>query len=339
MPTTAARWKVSSRRAGRRGAVTVGLVSALALTGCVAPARVAREIEDAARPLLELDPDANWTACYNRLLELAPGSIEYVATRPVMQRRAAPDDLRVMLHTSLLRLLADPVTAPRLSANCFETTLDVLHFDPKVCGRSPGTVHLPTAHVPRAWHELYPADFDHELAACVDPEADRQLMLRWWRQWRGAPARPTARRPLRPRAEHLWAVLSRRYADLWQYEVGPEVVLCAGQPGSAALFCEPAYEYNLVRAVCIWLGSQSDRGTESRLIALVGHPAPIVAYNARFALRYSPDRRIRQVIERYKDAGVQPGGARAPEPILTAVHGQSPALPGGPQAARGSALP
>lgn len=289
-------------RVGRAAASTFLL--GCTLVGCAAPlpARVARlrEVETAARPLLEMWPDANWTACYNRLLELGPTSIDYLVSRPIMRRRAAPDDLRVMLHTSLLRLLAEPGAAPRLSVSCFETTLDVLHFNPKVRGRPLGQVCLPTARLPQAWHDLYPADFNHALAADVDVETDRRIMLRWWRARRGA-ATTLVRRPLRPRPDYLWAVLSRRFADVWTYQARPEVWRCSWPPGRSALFRGTSYDYNLVRAVCIWLGSSDLPGTQDRLIELVAHPSEIVAYNARFALQHSRDPRIREVLERYKE--------------------------------------
>jgi len=281
------------------------LLLGCALVGCVASPSMRltrlREVEAAAQPLLEMQPDANWTACYNRLLELGPASVEYVVSRPVMQQVAAPDDLRVMLHTSLLRLLANRRMAPRLSVNSFETTLDVLHFNPKVRGRALGEVRMPAARMPTAWHDLYPADFNQALADEIDVEGDRRIMLGWWRARGGEVPTSLAQRRLRPRADHLWAVLSRRYADVWTYEAQPEVFLCSQRPGRAALFRGVTYDYNLVRAVCIWLGASELPGTQEKLIELVAHPSEVVAYNACFALRHSSDPRIREVLERYKE--------------------------------------
>ena len=263
-------------------------------------------------------PDANWTACYNRLLELGPASVDYLVSRPIMHRVAAPDDMRVMLHTSILRLLANPATAPRLSVNCFETTLDVLHFNPKVRGRALGAVRMPTERMPEAWHDLYPADFDHALAREIDVEADRRTMLSWWQARQGESAPAFARRRLQPWADHLWPVLSRRYADVWTYDVRPEVILCSWPPGRSALFRGTTHDYNLVRAVCIWLGSSDLPTTQERLIELVAHPSEVVAYNARFALRHSRDPRIREVLERYKESDGPP--------LPAEVHTSAPAI-------------
>jgi hypothetical protein len=297
------------RRARGNGQVPAAIVAGMllcGLVGCAAPgaARIAleREVEAAARPLLEMHADANWTACYNRLLELGPVSVDYLLSQPIMRRTAAPDDLRVMLHTSLLRLLASPARAPRLSVNCFETTLDVLHFDPKVRGQRLGEVYLPTERLPAAWHDLYPTDFDHGLAQEIDVEADRRAMLLWCKEdrRRGGATRALRGRPLRPRPAHLWAVLSRRYADVWVFEPRPGAFLCAYPPTGAALFHGRTYDYNLVRAACIWLASAESPGVERELIELVGHPSPTVAYNARFALAHSRDPRVRELIERYE---------------------------------------
>jgi hypothetical protein len=284
------------------------------VAGCAAPglSRAGRQSDAAAaaRPLVELWPDANWTDCYNRLIELGPASVDYLIARPSMRRAAAPDALRVMLHTSLLRLLADPATAPRLSVNCYETTLDVLHFNPKVRGRALGTVRMPREHAPVAWHDLYPVDFDQALAGEIDVEADRRTMLSWWRARRAEPATAFARRRLHPRNEHLWPVLSRRYADVWTYEARPGVFLCSWPPGRAALLRGVTYDYNLVRAASIWLGMSELPDARDKLIELVAHPSDVVAHNARFALRHSGDPRIREVLERYKqpDAGSPPAG-------------------------------
>jgi hypothetical protein len=224
--------------------------------------------------------------------------MDYLMKQPAMTRRAPPDDLPVLVHTSLVRLLADPVNAPKLSANCLETTLDVLHFDLKVGGRSLGAVGQVNPAPPRGWPELYPADFDQALAAQIDVEADRQALCNWWQAHRGDASPPVTSRRLRPRAEHLWPVLTRRLADVWQYQPEARAVLCTARQGPALLQV-PTYDYNLVRAVCIWLGSSAEPDVQERLIELVASPLPATAHNARLALRYATDARIRAVIERY----------------------------------------
>jgi hypothetical protein len=287
------------------------LVLVLAVTflcgvaGCAAPVglrtALVHEIELAARPLLEMQPDANWTACHNRLLALGPASIDYIVSRPVMRQVAAPDDLRVMLHTSLLRLLANPAEMPRLSVNCFETTLDLVHFEPKVRGRRLGEVCLLTERLPASWLDLYPAEFDHTLAREIDVECDRRAVLHWWEARRGEPGPLLRGRPLQPRPEYVWNVLSRRYADVWVYEMRPETALCAYPPSSAALLRGRTRDYNLVRAACIWLASSRAPDVQRDLIELVAHPSPVVAYNARFALVRSWDPAIRKLLERYEE--------------------------------------
>lgn len=276
------------------------------LAGCadrnLAMRRQFAELEAAARPLLEMDPDANWTVCYNRLLDFGLTSVDYLLRQPVMQRPAAPDDVRVMLHTSLLRLLASPATVPRLSVNCFETSLDILHLDLKVRGRRLGDVCLPPTRFPTAWHDLYPTDFNHNLAAEIDLERDRQTMIRWWQAHRTDAVTLLARRPLRPRAKHLWALLSRRYADVWTYELRPSVYLCGLPPTGAALLWSRTQDYNLVRAACIWLGTSDSPSVQRQLIELVVHPSQVVAHNARFALAHNLDPRIRDLLNRHREA-------------------------------------
>jgi hypothetical protein len=249
-----------------------------------------------------MEPEANWTACFNRLVELGPASVSYLARQPLMHRRAAPDDLRLALHVSLLRLLAEPSTAPRLSMSCLETTLDVLHFDLKVRGRRLGTLHVADGRLPRAWHDLYPADFDHAAAADIDLEADRRAICRWWRAHAAQPSTLVTTRRLSPRPERLWRLLSRRYADRWTYQPEPGVILCGRQDHGPEMIRLVTCDYNLVRAACIWLGSSSNPAIQERLIELVGSSSPLVAHNARFALRYCPDQRVRATLRRFGDS-------------------------------------
>ncbi len=283
-------------RCARLACLVIGLAP---LAGCASlhpgPLRRA-EIATAARPILTLDPDAVWTDAYNRLAAFGPDAIDYLMRQPAITQPAAPDDLQVLLHTSLIGLLADPATAPHLSATCLETTLEVLHFDLKVGRRTLGAVAQLTRAPPRAWHELYPTDFEHFLAAQIDLEADRRALCAWWATHRDV---PYARRPLQPRADHLWPLLARRQADAWQYEPAPRAVLCTADPHSTLLEV-PTWDYNLVRAACVWLGVSSTPGVQDRLIELVASPLPTVARNARFALHHASDERIRAAIERYQ---------------------------------------
>lgn len=301
----------------KRGAVP--LVGALILwaTGCQTPGvRPSREdrretssskvadIAAAARPLLTLDPHAVWTDHFNRLVALGPAAIAWLMEQPAMIQPAAPDDLRVLLHTSLIRLLADPTSRPpTLSATCFETALGLLHFDLRANGRRLGTVVWTDDAPPRTWHDLYPADFDHVAAATIDLEADRRALRDWWQAapQRGASVAVAPR--LGPRAAYLWRILSRRLADRWDYQPELRAVLCAAQPRGPALLELPTRDYNLVRAACVWLGSRGEPEVQRQLIELVACPLPTVAHNARFALGYSPDERIRAVVKRYADPG------------------------------------
>jgi len=274
------------------------------MTGCLSPGYPLTSHEyavaEAARPILAMDPDAVWTESYNRLVELGPASLDYLFRQPVMTRPAAPDDLSLLLHTSLIRLLIDrSASPPRLHMTGLETALGLVHLDLKVLGRRVGTVAWFEPEPPRGWHELYPLDFDHGLAANVDLEADREALERWWRIQRGRGARIGMARPLEPRCEDLWRLLARRLADVWDYMPEPRAVLCSGSPPAPALIRLPTYDYNLVRAACVWLGSRGGGEVPTRLIELIGSASPVVAHNARFALRYSPDERIRRLLRRY----------------------------------------
>lgn len=284
--------------------MTFWLVTSL-LTGCVSAGRPLtpreRAVAAAARPLLELDPNYVWSDCFNRLIELGPTSLNYLARQPAMREPAAPDDLRVMLHTSLMRLLADPATAPKLSVGCFETTFDVLHFDIKVRGRRPGTVVMPPAP-PRAWHDLYPLEFDHEVAGRIEVEHDRQAMLNWWRERSGHTAVLANHRRFKPHPDTLWRLLSRRFADRWGYLPEPVALLCASGDTEPMLIEGRTYDYNLVRAACVLLGRSADPLVQDRLIELLANRSPVLSYNARFALSFSPDDRVRALIERYQEA-------------------------------------
>ncbi len=292
------------------------------LPGCLAPGypltASQRAAADAARPLLTLDSDAVWVDAYNRLIELGPAAMDYLLNQPAMTGPVAADDLAVLLHTSLSHLLIRPGAGPRLTASALETTLDVLHLDVKVDGHSLGTIFMPAPEPPASWLDLFPADFDRDRAARVDLGRDRAAMVEWWRANRARAEGLLVARALRPRTDDLWLLLNRRRADRWQYQPVPRAILCADQPGGVTLFrpilCSdppggatlldlPAYDYNLLRATCIWLGSSAEDEGLRRLVDLAGSPLPVVAHNARFALRYCRDPRLRELIERYDPAG------------------------------------
>ncbi|MBU0639357.1 MAG: hypothetical protein KKB50_10875 [Planctomycetes bacterium] len=310
-PTPRRRARASAFRPGSSAwplalSILAPVASFLFLSGCATPGRVLSAREQAAaaaaRPILEMDPDCVWTDRYNRLVELAPDSVSYLARHPIMHRRAAPDDLRVMLHTSLLRLLSNPSTAPCLSANCLETTLDMLHFDLKVRGHRIGSTFMPAQQAPTTWHSLYPADFDHRLAAEIDVDGDRRVLRNWWLAHNGQPELLATRRRLAPQPDQLWRLLTRRYADEWLWEPACGALLCDGAPQQPGLMRGMTYDYNLVRAACVWLGARTEQDVQRRLIELIGHRSPVVAHNARFALGFSRQPRIRAVVEQYRDA-------------------------------------
>ncbi|MBI5866025.1 MAG: hypothetical protein HZB38_16275 [Planctomycetes bacterium] len=272
--------------------------------GCTLPDRLPsaadRGIDADLKPLLSLDPDAEWTSCFNRLLADPARAIDRINRRPAMQTRSAPDSLETLLHTSLIRLLAGPDT-PRLTFTCFETSLDLLHFDPKSAGRPLGEVCIPPNTPIRSWADLYPQRVDHALAAQVDAEADRRAIRKWWAEASIRPLRFPVRR-LQPHGDNLWPLLERRYADLWLYEVERRPVLVSDEHRghtAVALLQVPSSDYNLVRAAAIWLGKNASFDEQQQLIELVADPRPIVSHNAVFALRFCPDPRIRDAIERY----------------------------------------
>lgn len=261
-------------------------------------------MRDAASALLTLDPDAEWTSAHNILVEHGKAAIDWLVQQPAMQRTVAPDNLETLLHTSLIRLLAG-ARAPRLTFCAFETTLDLLYFDPRVNGRPLGEVCIPPGTALVAWHDAYPHRLARDLADSIDAESDRCAILQWWKSAAGT--FHSTSRPLSPNIENLWPLLIRRPADAWHYDLDRKAVLVADGPsrrGSNALIELPTSDYNLVRAACIWLGTRGDDQTQTRLIDLVNHPRPVVAHNALFALRYSRDPRIRETLERFERGGL-----------------------------------
>ncbi len=301
-----ARRRSTDRRDTARGPRRCAVVCVLALAalgGCVTPGdtltRAERQALAVARPILDLDPDAVWTDQFNRLVALGSPAVDALMRAPRLTRTAAPDDLRVFVHLSLVRLLANPGTQPpRLSATCLATTYDLLHFDVRVNGQPLGPVVLADRDAPATWLDLFPAEFRHDRAAAIDLEGDRQAVRAWWAAHRGGAVSLVTPQPLAPQAEQLWPLLARRPAARWVYEVENRAVPCAfGPRDDPALLRLRTYDYNLVRAACIWLGSRGTPGVQERLVTLVGSDVPVVAENARFALRFSPEPRIRALIE------------------------------------------
>lgn len=272
-----------------------------------------REVLDTARPILALDPHANWTASFNRLVAAGPDAVRVLCDQPEMRRPCAPDSLPTLVHTSLIRLLA-PQSAPRLSASCLAITLDVLHFEITVDGQRLGEIVLEPGRMPAAWHDLYPAGFDHDRAVAVNVERDRRGIRQWLADSAGAALPSAGARPLKPVPKYLWHLLSRRYADRWSHELASGVLPCR-YDGYSSLLQVACADYNLVRAVCVWLGGSGSAEVESGLIERVASASPIVAHNARFALRYSADSRIRALIERYND--VEEAAPPPASPLLT----------------------
>ena len=272
------------------------------MTGCAEPrirlSPTQRAVLTQARPILTLDPDADWTDAYNSLLKHGADAIDVLINRPVMTTAARPGDLRVLLHTSLIRLLSGARDAPRLSLTAFETSLGLLHLDLKVDAKRIGALFQHDRIPPADWHDLLPGDFDHALAAEVDLERDRRALRDWWRARREAPHLTPP--PLQPGADSLWTVLSRRYADRWEYAARPAAYSCAQDNGTPPLMILPTYDYNLVRAACVRLGSDPDPRVQAQLIELVGHPRGVVRHNAVVALEHSRDPRIRALLERFK---------------------------------------
>lgn len=288
---------------GRVPGCLIPLVTLALVPGCVTGAGRHRPadaaIVAAAKPILTLDPEAVWTERYNQLVARGTESLRYLAEHPRLQRPAAPDDLAVMVHLNLLRLLAHPaMQPPRLSATCLETTLDVLHCDIRVSGKPIGKLVWLDGATVSAWHDLYPEDFDHGRAARVNVERDRRAMLAWWKRAlsRGWPLAVRGR--LTPQARHLWSVMSRYRADRWNYLPNRGVTHC-GSVGRPSLLGGLRRDYNLVRASCIWLGTRNLPAVQTQLIELVGSSVPAASYNARFALRRSPNGAIRALIERF----------------------------------------
>lgn len=301
-----------------RGIALLGLMwSGIAAAGCAAArpqlSPIERQVLDAARPILTLDPDANWVASFNRLVEAGPDAVRVLCDRPEMRRPCAPDSLPTFVHASLIRLLA-PQSAPRVSASCLAITLDVLHFEIAVDGQRLGDVVMAPGRMPDVWHDLYPAGFDHHRAAAVNVELDRRRIRAWAAESAGGSLPSAGARPLKPVPNYLWHLLSRRYADRWNHELASAPLRCQYNEHTTLLQAACA-DYNLVRAACVWLGGSGRADVEAGLIERVASTSPIIAHNARFALRFSADPRIRALIERYND--VEQAAPPPSSPVLT----------------------
>jgi len=300
----AGEWSGTARRdrgalRARRASILCVASSGALLAGCAADRvdPLLARIDAQIAPLVRMDPDANWTACYNGLLRIGAASVERVAGHPRLREPVAPDDLRAALLLSLWRQLVLPAGAPALSVNCFETTFDLLHLDPKVGGRRLGALCIPPEAPVGGLYDLYPLDFSHALAARIDIEGDRRAMRAWLQNLRSRAETPPLRPALRPRVADLLRVLARRQADRWSREPAEVTWLCHSGPLWQAAATR---DYNLVRAACVWLGGREDEVVQARLIELVGSESAIVSHNALFALRYSPDQRIRKAIEGFQ---------------------------------------
>ena len=76
--------------------------------------------------------------------------------------------------------------------------------------------------------------------------------------------------------------------------------LAAAQSPQPTLIRAESKTYDLVRAVCVLLGTRSDPAVQDRLIELVASRSDIVSHNARFALGFAADPRIRALLERHR---------------------------------------
>lgn len=195
-----------------------------------------------------------------------------------------------------------------MHASALDISLDLLHFDVKVGGHPLGELALLTPAIPRSCFDLYPGEIDSDLAAELDVDADRIVLLKAWESQQTALRGPG--QPLRPQARWLFPLLGRRYADRWQYELSEKATLISwpapASQGVPPMLVGESYDYNLVRAACVWLGAVNETATSTSLIEMVGAPSLVAAHNARFALRHSPNAGIRALIEKYERTPPRP---------------------------------
>lgn len=261
-------------------------------------------IADAARALLSLDPEADWTAAYNVLVEIGDPAVVYLANEPRYRAAQCGADLEVLLRNSLIKALLGIGHGPKLTLRAFEISLDVFHLDPNVRGRRLGEIHYkhPCAN---DWTALYPARFDHAVARHVDVLRDRDALRAWIELRVARRERLTRATTLQPRSEALFGVLSRAPADRWRFAPERQALSVADVeepkrlpgwpvPPSAALIDTPTDTYHLIRAACIQLARSRSPEVLERLIGSLGSSNPTLSYNASFALRRSFDRAIRE---------------------------------------------
>ncbi len=285
----------------RRNTVIPSAAAAVVLllvsTGCTSVPTTQRRIARLAAPVLSLDADANWTACVNGLIAAGPDSVDWLMRRPCMQRPAPPDDLHVLMHTSLVALLAPPAQRPALTTTALQVRHGLVYFELRVRGRVLGEA-VWSGLPPVEWPALLVRGFEPQRADQSDLERDRRTLLEWWRQRRSDPATLIRRQPYRPRTQKLWRLLAWYPADRWS-PVGPAGELCDARPELSLTLPLVRRDYNLVRSACIWLGSRAEAPVQRRLIDLVGSDLPVLRHNALFALGYSPDPGIRALLERW----------------------------------------
>ncbi len=283
----------------RRICTSFSCIVVMATAGCVpvlsTPGRIARR----ARAILSLDPNANWTQCVNELIRIGPASVDWLMRRRCMQRPAAPDDLSVLMHVSLVRLLMPPDRRPELTTTALQVRHGLVYFEIRVRGRRLGEA-IWRDHPPTTWPALLVRGFRPALADQSDLEHDRRQLVAWWRQHRASPAELARREEYRPRTAKLWRLLAWHPADHWS-PAGPAGELCAGDDRLSLTLPLARADYNLVRSACIWLGSRTDASVQLRLIDLVGSDQEVVRHNALFALGFSPDPAVRALLRRLRE--------------------------------------
>lgn len=284
-------------------------------------------VAEAAAPILALDPDAVWTASYQRLCANMPASLAWLAEHPRLAEPVAPDDLQALVHLSLFRALIYPPQRPPLVTTCLSTQAGLLYFDLRVAGREVGPTVLAGREPPRTWHELFPAEVDQRLVGLVDVEADRQVALAWWQLNRDRLHMVAPAPALRPKPAELYRLLSLRPANQWYYQPIERRQRCSFEETPPALFRCRTYDYNVVRAACLWLGSASDEAIRQALVELALSGSPVQRYNVLFALQHDPDPRIQALLRRYKGEADETESRESCAPGINALIADQNLLP------------